>query len=249
MVGPISPDDSDDDFELEAVDPKILEHGRHRAERQIRDIETRAAQQELYEQPQQSDPFSLADFSGFRFSTRHLLIATAILAIAMAMYVRMGGGMFLIVWLAALGGGWWWVLRKERAAAEEKRRRLEEVAARLAAQKINDGKPIAASVRTATTTIQQDEVLAPKPALSFSFSIKQILGAMAVASVMLTMATLMGPDQAALLLGAIAVVGLVIQIMGVELPGIVVFGWWILLVLYVLMSVWAIFFAVPNVIS
>lgn len=245
MADPTLPDDSEDEFELEAVDPEILEHSRRRAARQIRDTETRAAQQELYEQPQQSDPFTLADFSGFRFSTRHLLIATAILAIAMAMYVRMGGGMFVIVWLAALGSGWWWVLRKERAAEEEKRRHLEEIAARQAGQKNDDDAPIAASVRTATTTMKQDEVLLPKPALSFSFSIKQILGAMAVASVMLTLATLMGPDQAALLLGAIAVVGLIIQIMGVELPGIVVFGWWILLVLYVLMSVWAIFFATP----
>lgn len=241
MADPTLPDDSDDEFELEAVDPEILEHSRRRTERQIRDTETRAARLEIYEQPEQSDPFTLDDFKAIRFSTRHLLIATALLAIAMAFYVRMGGGVILIVWLAALGAGWWWVTRKERAVEEARRRRLQEAADRLAAQKNDDGELIAAKVEP--TVFEPDEVLPRKPALSFSFSIKQILGTMAVAAVLLTLARLMGPDQAALLLGAVAVVGLVIQILGVELPGIVVFGWWILLVLYLVMSVWAIFFA------
>ncbi|TWU22694.1 hypothetical protein [Bythopirellula polymerisocia] len=246
MPDPITPEDSDDEFELEAVDPEILEHGRRRAARQIRETETRAAQQELYEQPEASEPFTLDDFKGIRFTTKHLLIATAVLSIVMSV-IKIGkcNGVFF-TGLAALAGGWWWVLRKERIAAAEKRQRLEEVAARLAAHTNDDGEPIVAPKRPATTIPKPEEVLPEKPALSFSFSIKQIMGAMAVAAVMLTLARIMEPEGAALLLGLIAVIGLVFQIMGVELPGIVVFGWWILLVLYLVMSVWAIFFATPG---
>ncbi len=247
MADSTTPDD--DEFELEEVDPEILELGRRRAARQVRETETRAAQQELYEQPAASDPFTLSDFSDFRFSTRHLLIATAVLSIVMAMMKIIGecNGLFF-TGLAALGGGWWWVLRKEHQAALERRRRLEEVAARLAAETNEDGEPITAPVRSGSSTFESAKDISENPALSFSFSIKQIMIVMAVASLILTIATLMGPDQAALLLGTIAVIGLVIQIMGVELPGIIVFGWWILLVLYLVMSVWAIFFATPNVI-
>jgi hypothetical protein len=67
------------------------------------------------------------------------------------------------------------------------------------------------------------------------------MGTFAVAAVVLTIATLFGPNTASLILGIVAVLGLAIQVIGIELPGILVFGWWILMLMYVAMSLWAIF--------
>ena len=214
------------------------------AEQQIRDTEARAARQEIYEQPDEIESLALPNLREFRFTTRHLLIATAVLAVVMTMIKLIGEcNSVFFTGLAALGAGWWWVLRQERQAAAERMRQLEENAARTERNRASAaGQPVAPAPRPAAPAA---EAAPPphKPALRFSFSIQQILGVMAVASVVLTLATLLGPDQAALFLGAIAVVGLVIQVLGIELPGIVVFGWWVLLVLYVLMSVWALFFS------
>ena len=238
------PEEEDDDYELELedVDPEILEHARQRADRQIQDTEARAALLETFDAPSEADTLTLDDFKGFRFTTRHLLIATALVAVFMSV-VELGGGCngLFLAGLAALAYGWWFVLRKERNERLERERRRLEIDARMTASRKNaEGEPVASTVRMEGLEPAEEEPLFVKPALSFSFSLKQILWAFAVAAVVLTVAMLMGPDNASVILGLIAVVGLAIQVVGFELPGIVVFGWWILLVLYVLMSAWAI---------
>jgi hypothetical protein len=65
--------------------------------------------------------------------------------------------------------------------------------------------------------------------------------AFTVVAFILGLAYLVGPDHASWMLGTIAVLGLAIHVMGFELPGIIVFGWWVLLVVYVIMSLFAIF--------
>ncbi len=236
-------DDDDYELEIEGVDPEVLEHTRQRGARQIQETEARAAKLELFESPEQADPITLADLRQIRFTTRHLLIATAVLSIGMALFMRMGGGILFFVWLGLLGTGWWLVLRKERLAAHAKSLRQLQAEARLKEVRVtSDGQPIASRVGLGEHLSDSTPELPEKPALSFSFSVAQLLGAVTFAAIVLGLATLLGPDWAALILGGVAVVGLVIQLLGIELPGIVVFGWWILLVLYLLVSVWAIMF-------
>ena len=244
MADHATPEEEDDDyeFELEGVDPEILEHARQRADRQVQETEARAARLETFDSPSEADTLSLDDFKGFRFTTRHLLIATAVLAVFMSV-VKLGGGCngLFLAGLTAVAYGWWFVLRKERRERLERERRRLEIDARLAASRKNaQGEPVAATVRMAGLEPAEVEPAPEKPALSFSFSLKQILWAFAVAAVVLTVSMLLGPDTASVILGLIAVIGLAIHVMGFELPGIIVFGWWILLVLYVLMSLWAI---------
>jgi hypothetical protein len=86
-----------------------------------------------------------------------------------------------------------------------------------------------------------DEWEPEKPALTFSFSLKQLFWAFTVVAFIMGLAYLVGPENASWMLGAIAVLGLAIHVMGFELPGIIVFGWWVLLVVYVIMSLFAIF--------
>jgi len=208
----------------------------------VQETQARAEILETYDTPSEADTLTLDDFKGFRFTTRHLLIATAVLAVFMSV-VTLGGGCngLFIAALASLAYGWWFVLRKERKERLERERRRLEIDARIAASRKNAaGEPVASTARMAGLEPAEEELVPEKPALSFSFSLKQILWAFAVAAVVLAVAMLLGPDNASLILGLIAVIGLAIQVMGFELPGIIVFGWWILLVLYVLMSAWAI---------
>lgn len=235
------PDDDDDDFEfeLEDVDPEILEHAKRRGERQVHETEARAAHLETFEEPSDSDPISLEDFEGFRFTTQHLLIATAIMAVFMSI-VRLGGGCnaLFISFLAAVAYGWWFVLRKERRERLERERRRAEASERLT--QLQKAGQSADSLAGRGVTYDEKEFVPEKPGFSFSFSMKQVMIVFAIAAIMLGLASILGPETAALILGIVAVIGLVVLIMGFELPGIIVFGWWVLIGLYVVMSIAAV---------
>jgi hypothetical protein len=250
MAGQAGDDDKDDDdfeFELEAVDPEILEHARRRGERQVQETDARAAHLETFEAPTEADPISLDDFEGFRFTTQHLLIATAILAVFMSI-VRLGGGCnaLFISGIAALAYGWWFVLRKEGLERLERERRRAEASERLASLRKNDQGESIDSLVGRGVTYDEDEYIPEKSGFSFSFSLKQVMIVFAIAAVILGLASLFGPQTASLMLGIVAVIGLVVLIMGFELPGIIVFGWWVLIALYVIMSVAAVFMGKAN---
>lgn len=241
---PTNPDDDDDyELELEAVDPEVNAHARKRAERQVEETEHRAAMLDTFEAPSEADTISLDEFKNFRFTTWHLLVTTAVVAVVLSLGRVAGCNGLFFAGFAFIAYGWWWVLRRERRERLERERRRQEIDAKLAAaRKTADGASIASTVRMAgLEPAVEEEPSPPSRGFSFSFSLKQILGAFAVAAVILTLATLFGADKASLILGVIAVLGLAIQVMGFELPGIVVFCWWILLLLYILMSVGAMF--------
>lgn len=240
-------DDDDFEFELEDVDPEILEHARRRGERQVQETEARAAHLETFDAPSEADPITIDDFEGFRFTTQHLLVATAILAVFMSI-VRLGGGCnaLFISTLAALAYGWWFVLRKERLERLERERRRAEAAQRLARLQKNVQGESVDSLAERGVTYDEDEFAAERSGFSFSFSLKQVMIVFVIAAVMLGLASLFTPQTAALILGIVAVIGLVVLIMGFELPGIIVFGWWVLIGLYVVMSIAAVIMGRGN---
>jgi hypothetical protein len=134
------------------------------------------------------------------------------------------------------------VLRKEHNERVERERRRQEIEARIAAsRRTAQGESIESGVRMAGLEPADDEWEPEKPALTFSFSLKQLFWAFTVVAFIMGLAYLVGPENASWMLGAIAVLGLAIHVMGFELPGIIVFGWWVLLVVYVIMSLFAIF--------
>ncbi len=235
-------DELDDELELEPVDPEILEHQRKRAKRKTRAAEDSVDVNEAFDQAITGDPVDLKQLKNFRFTTRHLLIVTAVASIAMTVFVQFGGCMGLFVsGVVALATGWWFVLREEKRRLAEAEERREQFAQRLAAQRsAEDGET--------PTPVQEDrmrqisaewEASEAVPAFKFSFSMKEILGTFAIAAVALTLVQLVGGVQhASLLLGFVALAGLLVQVFGVELPPLVIFGWWVLLVLYILLSLW-----------
>jgi hypothetical protein len=79
-----------------------------------------------------------------------------------------------------------------------------------------------------------------REAFRFQFSLRELILVMTIAAVVLgTMRLLGGPTGMATVLGLAALVGLFVFALGYEPPQIVVFVWWITLVMYVLVSLFA----------
>jgi hypothetical protein len=238
---PDPPDEDDDDFELELepVDPEILAIERARAERKTEEVVTKATFEELQQQRPTYDDFDV-DFSKlrqFRFTTRHLFIVTAILAIGLTLGQLMGGCMALFVMaLAFVSVGWFVVYRKERREALELAREREK---------------FLASRRTRTPdgvwAEDGDDAPPPEPELErgfrFAFSLKQVLIVTTVAAVFLGVLRLVDPKALTITLGALALVFLAIQTIGkLDFPPALVWAWWLLLMLYLAMGLMTAFF-------
>ena len=227
-----------DEYELEPIDPEILEHERQRAEQKTRQAESAFDIDEAYDELESIDPINWDDLRAFRFTTRHLLIVTALLSVVMTL-IEIGRwtGLFLVV-VIALAAGWYFVLRKERRERLDRARHREEVDQRIAAKR---GEAVDAG-QLPTEVKSPESVVTVGPAFRFSFSMKEMMGAMTVAAVLFALVRgLGGPNNAAMLLGMIALAGLAVHLMGFDPPHVVVLGWWLLLVFYIVVSIWAAF--------
>ncbi|NOZ40249.1 MAG: hypothetical protein GXP24_08495 [Planctomycetes bacterium] len=254
------PANEDDELELEPVDPSILKHRQERTKRQTREAEDAFDINAAYDdQDDPEDPIDLEQLKKFRFTTRHLLIVTALLAIVMTMRERLGGCMGLFVsGCIALGAGWWFVLREEGRRLEKIAASREKIAQRLAARRaVEDGDPLPTSTSKSKAKdfdSEGDEQLdadwqrenETQSAFRFDFSMKELLVTLTVAASILGITTILGSGNVVLLLGLVALAGLLVQAFGVELPPLVVLGWWMLLVLYILLSLWGAFSAAPD---
>jgi hypothetical protein len=79
---------------------------------------------------------------------------------------------------------------------------------------------------------------APEPEpFRIRFSVRSLLIAMTVAAVSLGMISILGSGTMATILGLIAVAGLIVHALGFEPPQPVIFGWWFILLLYVLLTI------------
>jgi hypothetical protein len=226
-------DEDDDDFELELepVDPEILETERRRGQRKTDEAVAKVDIEEIIREKvgdEYGDYYINWNWlREFRFTTRHLLILTAVLAIAMALLMGLDGcsGMF-VIGLLALGAGWFAVMRQERRLEAERKRIREGFYASRGAG------GAAEAVGAAPSGAPQSRF-----AVKFSYSMKELLIAMTVASVVLGLMFTFGPEAMAMTLGLIALVGLVAQAVGFDPPRIVVLGWWLLMVFYIIVGV------------
>ena len=169
-----------DEYELQPIDPEILEHERQRADQKTRQAESAFDIDEVYDELEPIDPINWDDLRAFRFTTRHLLIVTALLSVVMTL-IEIGRwtGLFLVV-VIALAAGWFYVLRKERRERLERARRREEVDQRIAAKR---GEAVDAG-QLSTKVDEPEPERAVGPAFRFSFSMKEMMGAMTVAAVL-----------------------------------------------------------------
>jgi len=241
------PDDDDFELELEPVDPEIEKHKRLRSIEKTRAAEDSVDIDQLYEETnsgEPADPVDFGQFKKFQFSIRHLLIATALLSVVLTVEKLTSGCTAVVITIAAaVAAGWWYVLRQERRQRAQKEADLAKFKVRIAAQRAQeDGQSV--SVPASSEDPLPEPAQSPK--FDFSFSLKEMFGAFTVAAILLGLASLMGAQDAAMLLGLIALSGLVLSAVGFDPPRVVILSWWLLLVLYLLISVWAAAFSADQ---
>ncbi len=216
-------DEDDDDFELELepVDPEILAVERARAKQKTDEASAKVDVDDILREKADEEDYYVdwGVIKKYRFSTRHLLILTAVMAVVLTMFKLLHGcSALFIILCVALGIGWYFVLRAERRRTAE-RQRIREALARGVGPE-------------AVRAESQIEAPPPRVAPAFSYSLKELLIAMGAAAVMLTVIRIFGVDAMAMTLGIIALLGLVVQAAGFDAPRMVVLGWWLLLVFY-----------------
>ncbi|MEM9352199.1 MAG: hypothetical protein AAGA92_04230 [Planctomycetota bacterium] len=246
---PPHPDDDEDDdleLEIEPVDPEILAREKQRVAEKAKRAEASIEFDDLYDR---SEADELMDFNwvkDFRFTTRHLLVATALLAIYFTLInlFNFAAGTF-VAFLLSVSYGWWFVRREEARKEAELEKRRAAYKARLRAERkgepLTDGRPpleFDASPDDASPNNAVGKGAAFRP----SFSVKELLIGMTVAAVFLASAKFVGgTDNLALLLGFLSLGGLLVNAFGFEPPKQVTLAWWWLLVLYIGVSLWSAF--------
>ena len=242
------PHDDDDDYELELepVDAEILEIERQRGQRKTEEAISKVNVDELYEERAYADlDVDWSKLRQFRFTTRHLLILTAILAIGLTLVTLLDAcGAVIVAVLAAIGVGWFVVRRMElREAAERARRREEFFATRGASGE-------AATTEAPFSLETPEEASTPRKVgdykwsdIKLAFSLKQLFITMTIAAVVVALLAVIGAKTVTIALGAIALAGIAVQVFGFFDPSpIIVLGWWLLLMMYLGLGLLAVFF-------
>lgn len=251
---PSQPPEDDDDFELELepVDPEIIAHRQERAHHAVESAVKKIDVDELYEgHSSYSDlELDLSSLKSFRFTTRTLLLITAILAIGMTVFLIWDACMVIFLgMLAAVAVGWYWVSKLDREQELERARRREEFF--VAKGKPAGGAAAATAASTAKSASPFDpEVAAPAVAdadaepeekrpffdVKFAFSMKELFITMTIVAVAMGLSKLIAGEYLAMILGFIALGGLITNASGYEPPRFVILGWWLLMVFYLAVS-------------
>jgi hypothetical protein len=247
------PPEDDDELELEPVDPAILAHRQERAQHAVESAVKKIDVDELYEPHSNYSDLEL-DLSGlksFRFTTRTLLLITAILAIGMTVYLMLGGCMMIFVgMLTAIAAGFYWTSKQDRQNELERIRRREEFLANKDKQAAGAPAAAAASASKPASPFdpeaQSAAAIEPEPVekrpffdVKFAFSMKELFITMTAVAVSLALLRWITPEYIAMLLGFVALSGLIANASGYEPPRLVVLGWWLLMVFYLAIGLFA----------
>jgi hypothetical protein len=179
----------------------------------------------------------------FQFQIKHLLVVTALVAMLLAL--RQWGvsliTVFVLLFLGAVGVLTLylkWEENKRQQAADKRRRQMyAERRAHLLRQSGQDAKEVAVEP---TPPEPLDEIRRQAAVIRdfrFQFSLAQFLVVLTCAVLLLGLVNFLGgPTNVGTLCGLIALAGLAVYALGYQPPEIVVFSWWVMLVLYVVLS-------------
>jgi hypothetical protein len=247
------PDSDDGDLELEPLDPELLAAEERRAAEAI-DAHRKAIDiNEVYrdlEANRDSEILSgwlarLGEFrpGRFQFQIKHLLILTAVLAFVLALRTALGVGfvtMLIVGFMLAVGGVSLFLKFEENKRQEQVQRRREKMYADRRAKQLqasgqappmdwdSDEDDVVTPATAATSTL---------PELRFQFSMAQLFAVTTGAALFLGIGTAVGgADKIAAVCGLAALAGLVIPAFGLRPPSFVVFIWWMLLLVFVVLS-------------
>jgi hypothetical protein len=248
--------DETDEYELEPPDPEVLAGEQRRAHDAIESTRMSVDIDEIYREVERDRGREILEgwlhnFQ-FRFQVKHLLIATAVLAILLTLYKLGLMALVVVAVMLSIAGVYLYLQWQEKKYHDEADRRRQQLYAQRRAQL---GKKPAPADADAVPAQEAAEPAAPLPPLvtsqvdeiwqkarasqefRFRFSMQQLLVAITAAALVFGVVQLSGPSNAATLLGLIALLGLVIYALGFEPAEVVVLGWWLILVMYVALSI------------
>lgn len=246
----------DDDLELE-LEPPDTEADERRKRAALATIAARIDIDEVYREADRDRGGEimenwLRNFR-FRFQVKHLLIATAVIAIALtlAKFQLFWTALIVLVMLSVFAL-YAYIQKEEHKHQAEVDRKRDALYARRRAQQAAQisghavGSPAPPGEESPALSQQSDDhdeaelEEREKRTFRFQFSLRELLLTMTVAAVMLAMIRLFGgPAVTASVLGFFALIGLIVFALGFDPPQKVVLGWWLILVLYVVVSVFA----------
>jgi hypothetical protein len=250
-----SVEDEDADYELEPPDPEVIAAEERRAREAVEATRASIDIDEIYRESDRRQGGEILDDwarnlrAGFRFQVKHLLIATAVLAIALALWrLQLFGTALVIGLMLSVAGAYLYVLWQEKKQQQEAERRREEMYSRNRMYHANrnrtaggDRARIEAEMDARDSMAAGNEDRLARPTFRFRFSMWELLVAMTASALVLGLVSVLGgPANTATMLGFLALIGLVAHAMGFEPPDIIVLAWWLILVLYVLLSIVAV---------
>jgi hypothetical protein len=251
-------DDDGEDYELEPPDASVLAAEEQRAKDVIEASQATVDIDEIYRDAgrQRSEEIVenwMRDLKqGFRFQVKHLLFVTAALAIVLTLAQWLGfGAVVVLLVMFSVGGVYFYLQWQEKKAQDDAHQRRQEMfnrqrahfektSGRSAANDVDEFVTSASASGAATQSMYDDPILqetTTRPSFSFQFSMSQLMIAITVAAVIFGLVHLSGASNAATLLGFVALIGLIVHALGFDPPAVVVLGWWLILVLYVMLSI------------
>jgi hypothetical protein len=253
-------EDDDVEYEVEPPDADVIAAEKRRAQEDMALSELSIDVDEIYRarsghRDLTFDPKSIGKFH-FQFRVTHMLVATAVLAVLLTLWrleiLWTVAGLLII---SAFGGALAFMEFREQRQWVEAQRRFEEKYARRRRYLESRNRPPQRAIGESTVyddvpfrgdiseTSAENERAADRRPFRFQFSLWQLFLAMTAAAIVLGMMTLLGgPANTATLLGFIAFGGLLAHAVGADPPEVVILGWWMLLALYVILSLAAILF-------
>ncbi len=243
--------DDGDEYELEGPDPEVLAAEQRRKDEAIAALGRSIDINEIYRDEEHSRSSEILhdwvkNFRGLRFQVKHILIATAVVAIGLTLWrLELLWTALVLLAMFSIIGVYLYLQWKEKQHHDEVFARRHEMYARRRAAQHNSG-----AIENEMTVPSQP---APRPPLAdevdrawqeairgqefrFQFSLAQMMLTMMGAAFVLGFVSILGAQNAATLLGLVALVGLVAHAAGYQPPPIVALGWWLLLLFYVLLS-------------
>jgi hypothetical protein len=254
FYSPPDPTDDDEEYELEPLDPAIASAEKRHAEQVAEQVRASIDIDEVYREADRSRGTEIIENWArnfhYRFHIKHVLFATAAVVIAIAAaklgYLVPAVMILIIGSIAGLYLYLNWEERKQQAEADAKR---EELFAKRREQLQSIGKAPAGAEPQLSNEPDTSAAMPPDPAADMwteapepepfriRFSVRSLLIAMTVAAVGLGLISVLGAGPMATILGLIAVAGLVVHALGFEPSQPVIFGWWFILLLYVLLTI------------
>lgn len=250
---PNGPDSGDSDLELEPLDPELLAAEQRRAAEALEAHRTAIDINEVYrdlDDNRDSEILTgwarrLGEFrpGRFQFRVKHLLILTAAIALVLAFHTAFGVGYFtmlIVGFMLAVAGVSLYLKIEENKRLEAANRRREQMYAerrKKQAQRVGQQADDDWDVEPVTQLAEVAASSAPLADFRFQFSMAQLFMVITGAALFLGVGTAVGgPSSIATFCGLLALAGLIVPALGLRPPEFVVFAWWMLLTVYVVLS-------------